>query len=137
MLLSWNRFWCCTVKIRENSQNIFLTCDFLCVCPRLIQTFISFTLFDLSNRKPSKKSTFVSYSVLTDFCHYLCLPLDRFLFKLFWSQNFWGSCYSCICFICGGFELKSEAKRGWFIIMVPLMLLIQLCWILYEGSFQV
>jgi hypothetical protein len=45
-----------------------------------IQTCISLTLFDLSNRKPSTNSTFVSCSVLTDFCHYLCLPLDRFLF---------------------------------------------------------
>jgi hypothetical protein len=35
---------------------------------------------------------------------YLCLPLDRFLFEFFWSRNFWGSCYSRICFICGGFE---------------------------------
>jgi hypothetical protein len=48
-----------------------------------MQTFISFVLFDLSNRRSSKKSTFVSYSVLTDFCHYLCLPLDRFLFESF------------------------------------------------------
>jgi hypothetical protein len=79
--------------------------------PGYIQTFISFTLFDLSNRKPSKKLTFVSCSVLTDFCHYLCLPLDRFLFEFFWSRNFWGSCYSSTCFICGGFELKPEQKR--------------------------
>jgi hypothetical protein len=48
--------------------------------PGYIQTFISLTLFDLSNRKPSKNSTFISWSVLTDFCHYLCLPLDRFFF---------------------------------------------------------
>jgi hypothetical protein len=78
--------------------------------PGYIQTFISFTLFDLSNIRSSKKSTFVSCSVLTDFCHYLCLPLDRFLFVFFWSRNFWGSCYSNICFICGVFELKPEPK---------------------------
>jgi hypothetical protein len=30
-----------------------------------------------------KNSTFVSFSVLTDFCQYLCLPLDRFLFEFF------------------------------------------------------
>jgi hypothetical protein len=47
------------------------------------QTFISFALSDLSNIRPSKKSIFVSYFVLTDFCHYLCLPLDRFLFSSF------------------------------------------------------
>jgi hypothetical protein len=51
--------------------------------PGYIQAFISFTLFGLSNRKPSKKSIFVSCSVLIDFCHYLCLPLDRFLFEFF------------------------------------------------------
>jgi hypothetical protein len=136
-LLSWNRFRCCTVKIRENSQNIFLTCDFLCIFPRLYPNFISFTLFYLSNRKSSKKSIFVSCSVLTDFCHYLCLPLDRFLFEFFWSRNFWGSCYSSIWIICGVFELKPEQKRGWFIIMFMLTLLIELCWVLYEGSFQV
>jgi hypothetical protein len=52
-----------------------------CACaPGYIQTFISLTLFDLSNRKPSKNLTFVSFPVLTDFCHYLCLPLDRFFF---------------------------------------------------------
>jgi hypothetical protein len=26
-------------KNRENSQNIFLTCDFLCICPRLYPNF--------------------------------------------------------------------------------------------------
>jgi hypothetical protein len=40
-------------------------------------------LFDLSNRKPSKNLTFISCSVLTDFCQYLCLPLDRFFFSSF------------------------------------------------------
>jgi hypothetical protein len=58
--------------------------------PGYIQTFISWTLFDLSNRKHLTNSTFVSCSVLTDFCQYLCLPLYRFLFEFFWSQNFWG-----------------------------------------------
>jgi hypothetical protein len=126
-----------------------------------IQTFIRWTLFDLSNKKPSNNLTFVSYSVLIDYCQYLCLPLYRFLFEFFWSQNFWGSCYSSICFICGGFELKPEAKKGWFIanrivfsfvwrkfsggalyalyvvLYMLYMLLIELCLVLYEGSFQV
>jgi hypothetical protein len=51
--------------------------------PGYIQTFVSLTLFDLSNRKPLKNSTFVSCSVLTDFCQYLCLPLYRFLLSSF------------------------------------------------------
>jgi hypothetical protein len=33
---------------------IFWTCNFLCICPRLYTNFISWTLCDLSNRKPSK-----------------------------------------------------------------------------------
>jgi hypothetical protein len=78
--------------------------------PGYIKNFISFALFDLSNIRSSIKLTFVSCSVLTDFCHYLCLPLDRFLAEFFWSQNFWESCYSSICFICGVFELKPEPK---------------------------
>jgi hypothetical protein len=84
-----------------------ISCAF---APGYFQTFISFALLYLSNRKPSKKSIFVSCSVLTDFCHYLCLPLDRFLFEFFWSRGFWGSCYSSICFICGVFELKYKPK---------------------------
>jgi hypothetical protein len=138
MLLSWNSFRCCIVKIRENLCISFGPENFCAYAPGYIQTFISWTLFDLSNRKPSKNSTFVSCSVLIDFCQYLCLSLYRFLFEFFWSRNFWGSWYSSICFICVGFELKPEAKKkGWFNVMLTLMLLIDLCLVLYEGSFQV
>jgi hypothetical protein len=84
---------------------------FFAYAPGYIQTFISWTLFDLSNIKHLTNSTFVSCSILTDFCQYLCLPLYRFLFEFFSSRNFWRSCYSSICLICGGFGLKSEAKR--------------------------
>jgi hypothetical protein len=104
--------------------------------PGYIQTFVSWTLFDFSNRKPSKNSTFISCSVLTDFCQYLYLPLYRFLFEFFWSWNFWGSCYSSICLICGGFELKSEAKRGWLYVMPTLMLLIDLCLVYMKEVFK-
>jgi hypothetical protein len=79
--------------------------------PGYIQTFISLTLFDLSNRKPSKNSTFVNCSVLTYFCQYLCLPLDRFLFEFFWSWNFWGSCYSSICYM-WWFWVETWSKKG-------------------------
>jgi hypothetical protein len=34
------------------------------------------------------------------------------------------------------FSWNMNQKRGWFIIMLTLMLLIELCWVLYEGSFQ-
>jgi hypothetical protein len=48
-----------------------------------IQTFVSLTLFDLSNRKTSKNSTFVSCSVLTDFCQYLFCRFIAFFFSSF------------------------------------------------------
>jgi hypothetical protein len=65
----------------------------------------------LSNRRSSEKSIFVSCFVLTDFCHYLCLPLDRFLFELFWSRNFWQSCYSSLCFNGCIFEFETKPKE--------------------------
>jgi hypothetical protein len=68
------------VKIIRISFSSDISCAY---APGYIQTFISFALFDLSNRRSSKKSTFVSCFVLTDFCHYLCLPLNRFFFSSF------------------------------------------------------
>jgi hypothetical protein len=88
--------------------------------PGYCLTFISFALFDLSNRIFSKKSIFTSCSILTDFCHYLRLPLDLFLFEFFWSRNFWDSCYSSLC-------LETEPKSG-FTILHALMLLIRIVW---------
>jgi hypothetical protein len=79
--------------------------------PSCCLTFISFSLFDLSNRRFSKKSIFTSCSVLTDFCHYLRLPLDLFLFEFFWSWNFWGSCYSSLCFNGCYTRVKTEPKE--------------------------
>jgi hypothetical protein len=68
----------------------------------------------------------------------ICVCLSTALFfEFFWSRNFWGSCYSSICFICGVFELKPEPKKGWSTIMFMLILLIELCEVLYEESFQV
>jgi hypothetical protein len=68
------------VKILCISFGPAISCAY---APGYIKTFISLTLFNLSNRKPSKNSTFVSYSILTDFCQYLCLPLYRFFFSSF------------------------------------------------------
>jgi hypothetical protein len=51
--------------------------------PGYIQTFISLTLFDLSNKKPLKNSTFISCSVLTDFCQYLCCRFIAFFLSSF------------------------------------------------------
>jgi hypothetical protein len=51
--------------------------------PGHIKTFISLTLFDLSNRKPLKNSTFVSCSVLTDFCQYFVCRFITFFLSSF------------------------------------------------------
>jgi hypothetical protein len=68
------------VKILRISFGPEISCAY---APGYFQTFISYTLFDLSNIKTSKNSTFVSCSILIDFCRYLCLPLYRFLFEFF------------------------------------------------------
>jgi hypothetical protein len=49
------------VKILRISFGPDISCAY---APGYIQTFISYTLFDLSNRKLSNNSTFVSCSVL-------------------------------------------------------------------------
>jgi hypothetical protein len=90
-------------------------------------TFISFAPFDLINRRFSKKLIFTSCSVLTDFCHYLCLPLDLSLFEFFWSWNFWESCYSSLCFNGCFTWVETEPKSG-FTILHTLMLLIRIVW---------
>ena len=51
--------------------------------PGYYLTFISLPLFDLSNIRFLKKLIFSCCSVLTDFCHYLLLPLNLFLFEFF------------------------------------------------------
>jgi hypothetical protein len=75
------------------------------------QTFIIFALFDLSNRRFSEKSIFVSYSVLTDFCHYLCLPLDRFLFEFFYHGTFEEVSTLAYALMDGIFEFETEPKE--------------------------
>jgi hypothetical protein len=73
------------VKNHEKSQNVVLIHNFCAHAPGYYLTFVSFALFDLSNRIFSKKSIFTCCSVLTKFCHYLHLPLDLFLFEFFSS----------------------------------------------------
>jgi hypothetical protein len=51
------------VKILRISFLSVISCAY---APGYFQTFISFPLFDLSNRRSSKKSIFVSCSVLID-----------------------------------------------------------------------
>jgi hypothetical protein len=95
-------------KFTERLFHLRFSCSH---APGCCQTFIIFALFDLSDRRSSEKSIFTSCSVLTDFCHYLCLPLDRFLFEFFWSRNFWGSYYSILCFNGCYSWVETEPKR--------------------------
>jgi hypothetical protein len=55
--------------------------------PSYYLTFVSFALFDLSNKRFLTKSIFTCCSFLIDFCHYLHLPLDLFLFEFFRSEE--------------------------------------------------
>ena len=62
--------------------------------PGFYLTFISFALFDLSNKRFSKKIIFTCCSVLTDFCQYLHLPLNLFLLCSFGGKSLKISCDS-------------------------------------------
>jgi hypothetical protein len=68
------------MKILRISFGPAISCAY---APGYIQTFISYTLFDLSNRKPSKNLTFVSCSILTDsanicVCRFIAFFLSSF-----------------------------------------------------------
>ena len=53
--------------------------------PGCYLTFVSSTLFDLSNIRSSKNLVFTCWSVLTDFCHYLHLLLVGSFLRSFWG----------------------------------------------------
>jgi hypothetical protein len=73
------------MKIRRISFWSVISCAY---DPGYIQTFISFTLFDLSNIMSSKKSTFISCSVLTDSAT-ICVCLSiAFFFSSFDHEIF-------------------------------------------------
>jgi hypothetical protein len=137
MLLSWNCFRCCTVKFRINSLYIFWTWNFLCICPKLYPNFSYLTTFLFEQHKTPQKFDLCQLFSFDRFLPMFVFAILSLSFEFFWSWNFLGSCYSSICYICGAFDLKPEAKRGWLYVMLTLMLLIELCLVLYEGSFQV
>src|SRR3954470_24055163 len=72
-LLSRNRFCAVTVKNFTPSQNVRQLRKKSAYAPGLCLTFVSFALFDLSNRRWSKKMINACCSVLTDFCHNLLI----------------------------------------------------------------
>ena len=66
--------------------------------PQVVITFVSSKLFDLSNKRSSKKSVSTYSSILTDFCHYLHLLLIDSFLGYFWEiENFEGiATVSCV-----------------------------------------
>jgi hypothetical protein len=79
--------------------------------PGYFQTFISFALFDLSNRRSSKKLIFVSYSVLTDsatIC--VCLSIAFFL-SSFDHGTFEEVATVVYALMDGIFEFETEPKE--------------------------
>ena len=65
--------------------------NFCASAPGCYLTFISSTLFDLSNRRSSKFFVFTCWSVLTDFCHFLHLLLVSSFLSSFGELLFEGS----------------------------------------------
>jgi hypothetical protein len=79
--------------------------------PGYVQTFISFALFDLSNKRSSKKSIFLSCSILIDsatIC--VCLSIAFFL-----SSFDHGTCEEVVtvayALMDGIFEFETEPKE--------------------------
>jgi hypothetical protein len=79
--------------------------------PGYFQTFISFALFDLSNRGSLKKMIFVSCSVLTDFATiYICLSI-AFFFSSFDHETFEKVATVAYALMDGIFEFETEPKE--------------------------
>jgi hypothetical protein len=84
-----------------------ISCEY---APGYIQTFISFALFDLSNRRSSKKLIFVSYSILTDSATiYVCHSIAFFL-SSFDHETFEEVTTVAYALMVGIFEFKTETK---------------------------
>jgi hypothetical protein len=78
--------------------------------PGYIQTFISFALFDLSNRRSSQKSIFISCSVLTDSATiFVCLSI-AFLLSYFDHGTFEEVDTVAYALMVGIFEFETEPK---------------------------
>jgi hypothetical protein len=105
--------------------------------PGYIQTFISYTLFIWATENPQKNwplSAVLFWQISATIC--VCLSIAFFLSPF--DHGTFGEVATVVYalyVVVLSWNLKQ--KRGWFIIMLTLMLLIELCWVLYEGSFQV
>ena len=95
--------------------------------PGYYLTFISFALFDLSNRGFSKKSIFTCCSVLSDFCHYLHVASISFLFEFFWKKELWKEVATVAMLLWMSFTCV-ETEPKWSFILITLMLLMRIVW---------
>jgi hypothetical protein len=78
--------------------------------PGYFQTLISFALFDLSNRRPSKKSNFVSCSVLTYSAIICVCLLIAFFLSSFDHRTFEEVATVAYALMDGIFEFETEPK---------------------------
>ena len=80
----------------------------------------------MSDGKNSKKSVFANCSVLTDFCHYLHLPLILFLFEFFWGKELFEE-VATVAYALMYVLYMLELNPSGFVILIALMLLMKNC----------
>ena len=101
---------------RKNSCKIsvcpFKAWIFVLLPPGCYLTFVSSTLFDLSNRRSSKKFVFTCWSVLTDFCHYLHLLLIDSFLAYFWEIELFEGIDTVACVFRGIFAILKLKPQG-------------------------
>ena len=79
----------------------------------------------MSDRKNSKKMVFANCSVLTDFCHYLHLPLILFLFEFFWGKELFEE-VATVAYVLIDALLMLELNPSGFVILIALTLLMRI-----------
>ena len=71
--------------------------NFCASTPGCYLTFVSSTLFDLTNIRSSKKFVFTCWSILTDFCHFLHLLLVGSFLSSFGELSFFEGSATVAC----------------------------------------
>ena len=72
-----------------------------------------------------KKKVFANCSVLTDFCHYLHLPLILFLFEFFWGKEL-SKEVATVAYILIDALIMLELNPSGFVILIALMSLMKI-----------
>ena len=101
--------------------------DFCASAPGCYLTFVSSTLFYLSNRRSSKKFVFTCWSVLTDFCHYLHLLLIDSFLGYFWEIEIFEEIATVDCVFSESFAVPKLNPRVYYLLNT-LMLLMKIVW---------